>query len=93
MKTYKGLYDKCIDKDFIRRCIFEAAKNKRSRKDVARTLADVDRYVEIIYNMLLTESYEPRLPRETVIKEGTRNKQRVIRKIRFFDLDNTPYRD
>lgn len=85
MKTYKGLYDKCMDKDFIRRCIFEAAKNKRSRKDISRTLADADRYVEIIYNMLLTESYEPRLPRETVIKEGTRNKQRIIRKIRFFD--------
>ena len=85
MKTYKRLYDKCLDKEYIKAEILVAAKGKRKRKDVVRTLANIDRYVDKIYEILLTESYKPHLPRETVISEGTRPKKRIIRKIRFFD--------
>lgn len=85
MKTYKGLYENCLNKDFIRQEIKEAAKGKRKRRDVKRILNDIENYTNIIYNLLITESYEPRLPHETIIKEGTKNKTRVIRKIRFFD--------
>jgi hypothetical protein len=85
MKTQKHLYDKCLDKEYIKAEILIAAKNKRKRKDVKRILANIDRYTDIIYNILLNESYKPHLPRETVIQEGTRPKKRIIRKIRFFD--------
>lgn len=85
MKTQKRLYDKCLDKEYIKAEILVAAKGKRKRKDVVRTLKNIDRYTDIIYNILLTESYKPHLPRETVIQEGTRPKKRIIRKIRFFD--------
>jgi len=85
MKTYRGLYKGCLDKEFIKREIRQAAIGKRQRRDVKRILSDIDNYAELIYNLLINESYEARLPKETVIKEGTRNKTRVIRKIRFFD--------
>ena len=85
MRTQKRLYDKCLDKAYIKAEILVAAKGKRKRKDVKRTLKNIDRYTDVIYNILLTESYKPHLPRETVIQEGTRPKKRIIRKIRFFD--------
>ena len=40
------LYDKMVDRDFIRAVILEAAKGRQSRKDIARILADLDGYVE-----------------------------------------------
>lgn len=85
MKTYKRLYDKCLDKDFIKAMIIEAGKGKKKRADVRRTLEKVEYYSEIIYDMMEKEAYEPRIPKETVINEGTRPKKRVIRKVRFFD--------
>lgn len=85
MKSYNGLYDKCLNTTYIQEKIKEAATGKRKQKDVARILGNIDYYSKVIYNLLLTESYEPHLPNETIINEGTRNKQRVIRKTRFFD--------
>lgn len=85
MKTYKGLYDKCLNREYIRQMILETAKGKRKRRDVMRTLQQIDRYTEIIYQMLLNESYVQKLPKESLIDEGTKHKQRVIRKVRFFD--------
>lgn len=38
------LYDKMVDRDFIRAVIQEAAKGRRSRKDIAPVLADLDGY-------------------------------------------------
>ena len=35
------LYDKMVDRDFIRAVIQEAAKGRRSRKDIAPVLADL----------------------------------------------------
>lgn len=36
------LYDKMVDRDFIRSVIQEAAKGRRNRRDIARVLADLD---------------------------------------------------
>ena len=53
------LYDKMVDRDFIRAVIQEAAKGRRSRKDIAPVLADLDGYVEKTYELVATESYRP----------------------------------
>ena len=53
------LYDKMVDRDFIRAVIQEAAKGRRSRKDIAPVLADLDGYVEKTYELVATESFVP----------------------------------
>lgn len=85
MKTYKGLYKKCLDKEFIKQMILEAAKGKRKRRDVRRVLENLDYYVELFYNVLKNQTYRAHIPRVTRIQEGTKPKVREIRKIRFFD--------
>ena len=51
------LYDKMVDRDFIRAVIQEAAKGRRSRKDIAPVLADLDGYVEKTYELVASESF------------------------------------
>ena len=57
------LYDKMVDRDFIRAVIQEAAKGRRSRKDIAPVLADLDGYVEKTYELVATESFVPSEPK------------------------------
>ena len=85
MKTYRNLYDKCLDRDFIRAMIFEAAKGKKKRIDVRRVLENLDHYVEVFYTVLAKQTYKAHIPKTTIINEGTKPKKREIRKIRFFD--------
>ena len=85
MKTYKNLYDKCLDKEFIRQMIVEAAAGKKKRVDVRRVLEKIDHYTEVFYNVLEKQTYKAHIPRATIINEGTKPKKREIRKIRFFD--------
>lgn len=85
MKTYSNLYETCLDRDFIKKMILEAAKGKKDRVDVRRVLEKVDHYVEVFYSILLYMTYRAHIPRATIINEGTRPKKREIRKIRFFD--------
>ena len=53
------LYDKMVDRDFIRAVIQEAAKGRRSRKDIAPVLADLDGYVEKTYELQPRALYRP----------------------------------
>lgn len=46
MKTYSNLYETCLDRDFIKKMILEAAKGKKDRVDVRRVLEKVDHYVD-----------------------------------------------
>lgn len=85
MKTYGNLYEKCLDREYIKRMIREAAKGKKDRQDVKRILGNIDRYADVILGVLERETYAPYIPAATVIKEGTRPKNREIRKVRFFD--------
>lgn len=85
MKTYSNLYDKCLDREFIKAMIIEAAKGKKKRVDVRRVLEKIDHYADLFYNILEKQTYKAHIPRATIINEGTRPKKREIRKIRFFD--------
>lgn len=85
MKTYSNLYDKCLDRDFIKQMILEAAAGKKKRIDVRRVLGSLDHYVEVFYNVLEKQTYRAHIPRATIVSEGSKQKKREIRKIRFFD--------
>lgn len=85
MKTYKNLYEKCLDENTIRIAINKAAAQKRERPFVKRVLDNESYYVQRIKDILAREAYKPRLPGSDVITEGTRHKERIIHKIGFFD--------
>lgn len=57
------LYDKMVDREFIRAVILDASKGRRNRKDIARVMADLDGYVERTYELVATESFVPSVPK------------------------------
>lgn len=78
------LYDKMVDRDFIRNVITEAARGRRSRKDIARVLADLDGYVEKTYQMVATESFVPSEPKVREIYDESSEKYRKIKMVPFW---------
>ena len=78
------LYDKMVDRDFIRAVIQEAAKGRRSRRDIARVLADLDGYVEKTYELVATESFVPSAPKVREIYDESSEKFRKIKMVPFW---------
>lgn len=78
------LYDKMLDRDFIRTVILEAAKGKRKRREVRRVLANLDDYVEKTYDMLASESFVPTPPKEKEIFDESSQKWRIIKMVPFW---------
>lgn len=58
MKRIGYLFDKMLDKEFIKNTIILASKHKTSRREVKRVLAKLDTYVDKIYQMLVTNKIE-----------------------------------
>lgn len=78
------LYDKMVDRDFIRNVILEAARGRRNRKDIACVLADLDGYVEKTYQMVATESFVPSEPKVREIYDESSEKYRKIKMVPFW---------
>ena len=76
------LYDKMVDRDFIRSVIQEAAKGRRNRRDIARVLADLDGYVEKTYELVATESFVPSAPKvREIYDESSEKYRKMVEKI------------
>ena len=84
MKRYGNLYKDIVDIDNIKKAIICASKNKRKRESVQHVLNDIDRYACIIQDMLINKTYIPSPYKETVIFDGSRKKERLIKKPKFF---------
>lgn len=78
------LYDKMVDRDFIRNVILEATRGRRNRKDIACVLADLDGYVEKTYQMVATESFVPSAPKVREIYDESSEKFRKIQMVPFW---------
>lgn len=78
------LYDKMVDRDFIRDVILEATRGRRNRKDIACVLADLDGYVEKTYQMVATESFVPSEPKVREIYDESSEKYRKIKMVPFW---------
>ena len=78
------LYDKMVDRDFIRAVIQEAAKGRRSRKDIAPVLADLDGYVEKTYELVASEIFVPSEPKIREIYDESSEKHRKIKMVPFW---------
>lgn len=78
------LYEKMLDRKFIRGVILDAANGRHSRHDVAQVLADLDGYVDRAYEMLDADSYVPSQPKERDIFDESSQKWRKIKMVPFW---------
>lgn len=84
MKRIGYIYDKICSKDNIRQAAINASRNKRSKQPIKRILENIDKYVDLVHELLITKSYVPSPYVESIIKDGLSKKERVIHKPRFF---------
>lgn len=78
------LYDKMIDRGFIRGVILDAAKHRTTRYDIAPVLANLDEYVEKTYELVSRESFVPTPPKEKQIYDESSQKYRIIKMVPFW---------
>ncbi len=78
MKTYKNLYQQIISEDNLRKAFFNAARGKRSRKDIQRILDHVDEHVAILHGILKREEFVPAYHKPVQINDGFKMKKRHI---------------
>ena len=76
--------------DNIKKAIIEAAKGKKDRNNVARILENIDKYVDILFNMLTTKEIKLSPYKKMTIHDGANKKERIIFKPAFFP-DQWPY--
>ncbi|MCR5790379.1 MAG: RNA-directed DNA polymerase [Lachnospiraceae bacterium] len=83
MKSYNHLFEKVVQTENIKKAIMNASRRKRTRNDVAKILADIDREAEFIREMLIKERYIPGHGRKHIINEDSSKKNREIVKPHF----------
>ena len=82
MKRVGFVYDKLLDKEFIKQTIIKASKHKTSRKAVKKVLANLDYYTDLIYEMIKNDEIKLKPTRQREILE--RGKVRKITISPFF---------
>lgn len=82
MKRVGYLYDKMLDRNFIKDTIILASKHKTRRREVKKVLNDIDTYIDKIYKMLTTENIQLKQTHQRVIEE--KGKERLITISPFF---------
>lgn len=78
------LYDKMVDRAFIRSVILEASKGRPNREDIKPVLDNLDRYVEDTYDLVATDSFKPSTPKEKLIFDESSQKWRLIKMVPFW---------
>lgn len=94
-KTVKNVYDKMLDKNLILQAIYNASKDKGSKKKdnkidkqrkgcryVDIVLQNIEYYVNDLYNILLNGTFKPSPYRTEMMK--CKNKIRIIKKHDFY---------
>lgn len=84
MKREGNIYSKIIEKGNIKQAILNASKGKKYRKSVKNVIVNIDYYTEYIRKLLEHKKYVPSPYIVMRIRDGTRKKERIIYKPRFF---------
>ena len=79
------VYDTLLNTEYIKACINEASQDKRKRKDVQKTLANIEIAAEEIKGRLSTGEWAPPPHKTYIINEGTDKKNRSITKPIWYD--------
>lgn len=79
MKTYNHLFEKIVDKDNIRKAILKAARGKRRKATVRKTLKHIDEAVDYLHEQLVNRTWRPQEIHHTKeINDGVELKKRYI---------------
>lgn len=78
------LYDKMLDKDFIRKVILKASKGRKNRYDIKPIIKDLDKYVDKTYDLLKENKYIPSIPKTKEIYDSSSQKKRTITILPFW---------
>lgn len=78
------LYDRMLDKAFIRDCIRKACRHKMKRRAVRRVANNLDRYTDMTYELLKNDAYTPTPPHVRVIFDDSSQKERKIQTVPFW---------
>lgn len=78
------LYEKMLDKAYIKSIILKAAKGKHKRRAVRRVLDNLDEYVDRTYELIASDSFEPAEPKEREIYDVSSQKWRTIKTVPFW---------
>lgn len=78
MKSYNNLFEKVIDKENIRLAIKNSSRHKLKRREVKEVLANEEKHVDIIFNMLKNKTYTSPNHKIKIIKDGASKKERKI---------------
>lgn len=84
MKRVGNIYEKILKKENIRRSILLASRGKKRRNSVKQIINNIDFYVCEIYDMLANKKYKPSPYIKMLIHDGTRKKERIIFKPKFY---------
>ena len=84
MKRKGNIYPLIIEKENIKKAILNASKGKKDRKSVKQVYDNIEHYTLKIQNMLINKTYKPSPYIEMKIHDGTRKKERIIYKPRFY---------
>ena len=83
LKSYNHLFEKMLDKEFIKQNIYDAAKHKTKRNDVKHVLNNIDYHVDYIFDILNNGSFKICIKDPVIINESTCKKTRVILRPNF----------
>lgn len=83
MKREWNVWAKCTDKAIIREAILNAAKGKKKYRKVRKVLANLDKSVDLLQEMLVNGTFVPS-PYVTSILKTEYGKEREIFKLPFF---------
>lgn len=83
MKSYNNLFSEIVTEENIQKAMMNASKRKRGRDDVKAVLNNMDYHIQVVKNMLENDTYIPRYNAECQINDGSRRKERTIRKPDF----------
>ena len=84
MKRKGNFYKDICNKANIKKAIIKAAKGKKNRDNVARIIENIDKYVDILYKMLLSKDIKLSPYKKMTIHDGANKKEIIIIKTEFF---------
>lgn len=84
MKRKGNFYNDICNKENIKRAILLAAKGKKNRRNVEKILENIDKYVDILYQMLQSKNIKLSPYKKMTIRDGANKKERIIFKPAFF---------
>ena len=78
------LYEKMVDREFIRNVIYDASRGRRKRFDIEPVLADIDNRVEEMYALLRDGTFKPSPGKTKLIYDVSSEKPRSLTIVPFW---------